>query len=128
MFRTQAARDDTSICRKAGARNPPLNRLRPQIEQLKDRWVPAMITVTATGDTIAADGKVMLREAITSINNGANVNTDVVAVGRCWHQRHDQLRCSCGTGVPMINITGSLLPSLNPNWDQRRDDADDEHR
>src|SRR6266568_8102055 len=41
----------------------------------------ATITVTGTGDAIAVDGAVTLREAITSINNGANVNADVVAVG-----------------------------------------------
>src|SRR5438094_4846113 len=41
----------------------------------------ATITVTGVGDTTAVDGSVTLREAITSINNGANVNADVVAVG-----------------------------------------------
>jgi len=41
----------------------------------------ATITVTGTGDTIAVDGLVTLREAITSANNNANVNADVVAVG-----------------------------------------------
>lgn len=41
----------------------------------------ATITVTGTGDTVAVDGAVTLREAITSINNGSNVNADVVAVG-----------------------------------------------
>ena len=41
----------------------------------------ATVTVTGTGDTIAVDGVVTLREAITSINNGANLNADVVAVG-----------------------------------------------
>ena len=37
----------------------------------------ATITVTATGDTIAIDGLATLREAITSINNQADVNGDV---------------------------------------------------
>lgn len=41
----------------------------------------ATITVTSAGDTIAVDGFVTLREAITSINQGANVNADVVASG-----------------------------------------------
>ena len=43
--------------------------------------IAARITVTGTGDTIAVDGVVTLREAIASINGGANVNGDVVAVG-----------------------------------------------
>ena len=41
----------------------------------------ATITVTDTGDTIAVDNLVTLREAITSANNNADVNVDVVAVG-----------------------------------------------
>ncbi len=56
-------------------------KLRLRVERLEDRTVPATITVTSTGDTISPDGSVTLREAITSINNGANVNADVVAAG-----------------------------------------------
>ncbi len=41
----------------------------------------ATITVTGTGDTVAVDGIVTLREAIMSINAGASVNADVVPVG-----------------------------------------------
>src|SRR5205085_9686162 len=37
----------------------------------------ATITVTSTGDTIAIDALATLREAITSINNQADVNGDV---------------------------------------------------
>ena len=36
----------------------------------------AVITVTGSGDTIATDGLVTLREAITSINNQADINAD----------------------------------------------------
>lgn len=41
----------------------------------------ATITVTGTGDSIALDGSVTLREAIASINAAANVNADVAPVG-----------------------------------------------
>ena len=51
---------------------------RPLLEPLEDRRLLANITVTGTGDTIAVDGLVTLREAITSANNNANVNADVV--------------------------------------------------
>src|SRR5262245_38025014 len=54
---------------------------RPRLEYLEDRLAPAVITVTGTGDDIAVDGLVTLREAITSANNNANVNSDVVASG-----------------------------------------------
>jgi len=40
----------------------------------------ATVTVTSTGDTVAVDGGVTLREALQSVNAGANVNADVVAV------------------------------------------------
>ena len=52
-----------------------------KIEQLESRYTPAIITVTGTGDTIAVDGIVTLREAITSANLNVPVNSDVVAVG-----------------------------------------------
>lgn len=42
---------------------------------------PATVTVTGTGDTIAVDGSVTLREAIASFNAAANVNADVAPVG-----------------------------------------------
>ena len=45
------------------------------------RATAATITVTDAGDANAVDGKVTLREAITSIENGANLNADVVATG-----------------------------------------------
>jgi len=41
------------------------------LEPLEVRAVPAVITVTGTGDTIAADGFVTLREAITAANTNA---------------------------------------------------------
>jgi hypothetical protein len=41
----------------------------------------ATITVTTTSDDSAVDGTVSLREAIQSIDAGANINADVVAVG-----------------------------------------------
>lgn len=54
---------------------------KPLLEQCESRCMPAVITVTGTGDGVAADGLVTLREAVSSINGQANVNADVVAVG-----------------------------------------------
>src|SRR5687768_2392789 len=51
------------------------------VQNLEERLAPATLTVTGTGDTIAVDGAVTLREAITSANNNASVNDDVVADG-----------------------------------------------
>ncbi|MDA1232848.1 MAG: hypothetical protein O2856_18930, partial [Planctomycetota bacterium] len=50
-------------------------------EHLEQRLVLSAIVVTATGDSVAFDGFVTLREAIISINGGANVNADVMAGG-----------------------------------------------
>src|SRR5262245_54453154 len=55
--------------------------LRPRVVRLEDRIAPAIITVTTVADNTTVDGKVSLREALTSANNNANVNGDVVPVG-----------------------------------------------
>jgi hypothetical protein len=62
----------------------------------------ATITVTDTGDTIAVDGLVTLREAITSANNNADVNADVVAVG------------AYGTDTINFNIPGTGVHTIAP--------------
>jgi hypothetical protein len=70
----------------------------------------ATITVTGTGDTIAVDGVVTLREAITSINGGANINADVVAVGP--YGTNDTINFNIpGSGVRTIAPT-SPLPQI----------------
>jgi hypothetical protein len=66
----------------------------------------ATITVTSIGDTTAVDGSVTLREAITSINNGANVNADVVAVGA--YGTNDAIHFNIpGAGVQSIVLSAT---------------------
>ena len=62
----------------------------------------ATITVTSTGDTIAVDSLVTLREAITSANNNADVNADVVAIG------------AYGTDTINFNIAGIGFHTISP--------------
>lgn len=50
------------------------------VESLEQRLVLSAIVVTSTGDAIAADGFVTLREAITAINAGADIS-DVTSLG-----------------------------------------------
>jgi CSLREA domain-containing protein len=57
---------------------PIRNRYRPRLELLEDRLAPATITVTTTADEASIDSQVSLREAINSINTGADT-ADVVA-------------------------------------------------
>jgi len=70
----------------------------------------ATITVTSVGDAIAVDGVVTLREAITSISNGASVNADVVPVGA--YGTSDTINFAIpGSGVHTI-LPASALPQI----------------
>jgi len=69
----------------------------------------ATITVNDTGDSIAVDGKVTLREAITSIVNGSNVNADVSASGA--YGTGDTIHFAIGTGFQGI-VPASALPTI----------------
>jgi hypothetical protein len=64
----------------------------------------ATITVTGTGDTIAVDGVVTLREAITSTNNNASVNTDV----------SNQNPGAYGADTINFNISGTGVHTISP--------------
>src|SRR3954454_19959366 len=71
----------------------------------------ATVTVTGTGDTIAIDGSVTLREALTSINAGANANADVVAVGA--YGSVDTIAFSIpGAGPHTIAVGATALPFI----------------
>ncbi len=74
----------------------------------------ATITVTGTGDTVAVDGSVTLREAIASINGGANVNADVVAVGT--YGSVDTIAFNILGGGPQTIVVGAtaLPPIVKP--------------
>jgi hypothetical protein len=81
------------------------------VERLESRVTPAMIAVTGTGDTIAVDGVVTLREAITSVNGGADVNADVVASGA--YGTADTINFAIpGAGVQTINVLTTALPQI----------------
>ena len=71
----------------------------------------ATITVTGTGDTIAADGAVTLREAITSVNAAADVNADVAAHRTGAYGSADAIHFAIGTGAQTI-APSYPLPTL----------------
>lgn len=72
---------------------------------------PATITVTGTGDTIALDSSVTLREAIASFNAAANVNADVAPVGS--YGSGDTIAFSIpGAGPHTILVGATPLPTL----------------
>ncbi len=79
------------------------------IERLEDRETPAIITVTDTGDTVAVDGLVTLREAILSANGDADVNADVVGAGAYGA---DVIQFAIPGAAPFIISPTSALPSL----------------
>src|SRR5260370_34575969 len=90
-------------------RTPWRRSVRPNLELLEDRCVPATITVTSAGDDTAVDGTVSLREAILSINQGANFNKDVVAVGA--YGTNDTIDFAAGLSGQTITIN-SALPTI----------------
>jgi uncharacterized repeat protein (TIGR01451 family) len=81
---------------------------RPDVEALEERGLLATITVTGTGDTIANDGAVTLREAITAANTNADPSGDTTP----GDSGLDTIAFNIpGTGVRTIHLT-SALPTI----------------
>ena len=96
----------------------------------------ATVTVTSTADTVAVDGAVTLREALASINAGANTNADVVAAGSygtndtiafnipgCPTVCTITLGGALGTLSKPATIDGYTQPGASPNTLAVGDDA-----
>src|SRR5262245_31736785 len=83
--------------------------VRPAIEALEDRSVPAVITVTDVGDTIAPDGVVTLREAITAANTNAP-SGDAPA----GDPGLDTIKFNIGGVVQTIHLTNELPEVTEP--------------
>ena len=93
-----------------GRRRRPLPFTRPQVEVLDARVLLATIVVTGTGDTIANDGIVTLREAITAANSNA-ASGDATA----GDPGPDTIDFSIpGTGVETITLTSDLPTITDP--------------
>ena len=89
----------------------------------------ATLTVTSAGDTVAVDGAVSLREAIASINAGANANADMLAsgvygvddaihfdiAGGCATACRITLASSLGTLAKPVTIDGYTQPGSSVN-------------
>src|SRR5689334_8674283 len=84
---------------------------RPQLEVLEDRLAPATITVTVAGDTLV-NGQVTLREAIQSINQGADLNGDVTANRVGAYGTNDAINFNIGNAAQQINLKTASLPAL----------------
>src|SRR3954452_23734634 len=81
---------------------------RPNVEALERRSLLATITVTGTGDTIAKDGVVTLREAITAANTNADPSGDTTP----GDPGPDTITFTIpGAGVRTISLT-SALPTI----------------
>jgi CSLREA domain-containing protein len=87
-----------------------------RFDHLEDRTVPATITVTGVGDSIGVDGVVTLREAIQSINAGANLNADVVADtngGAEPYGTMDKIIFSSLFDMPQIIVLNAALAQID---------------
>jgi hypothetical protein len=91
---------------RACKQQPRLRRSNLSLHMLEERAVPATIIVTTNSDTVAVDGKVSLREAIQSFNNGANFNADVVATGT--YGVDDKIQFAVGVSSITL-VSGQLL-------------------
>lgn len=97
---------------RSSRKTQPIRKFQPGFELLEDRLVPATITVTSVGDTIAVNGAVTLREALASINAGSNINADVAASGA--YGSNDKINFAiAGTGVHTIKPTAALPAITN---------------
>src|SRR5262245_51381426 len=84
---------------------------RPSIEALEERSLLATITVTGTGDTIAKDGVVTLREAITAANTNADPSGDTTP----GDPGPDTIAFHIpGAGVRTIDLTSTLPDITEP--------------
>src|SRR3954451_22563372 len=98
------------MAHRAGARGRRHLR-RPNVEALEQRSLLATITVTGTGDTIAKDGVVTLREAITAANTNADPSGDTTP----GDPGLDTIAFNIpGTGVRTINLTSTLPTITDP--------------
>lgn len=105
-LRTQAG----NVSRSSLRRRPLQFSRSVELERLEERLVLSAIMVTSTGDAIAVDGFVTLREAMESVNGGANINGDVVGIGAYGTNDTISFNIS-GSGVQSIS-PGSALPTL----------------
>ena len=67
--------------KKPAARTPYLKRAKLSLEQLEEREVPAVITVTSLADNTTADGQVTLREAIQAAETDASIDGSAAGSG-----------------------------------------------
>src|SRR5262249_37775817 len=83
----------------------------PYVEALEERSLLATITVTGTGDTIANDGVVTLREAITAANTNADPSGDTTP----GDPGLDTIAFNIpGAGVRTISLTSALPTITDP--------------
>jgi predicted outer membrane repeat protein len=93
--------------RPVGARTTPRRRRRLSLEQLETRCTPATILVTNAGDATSTGDGVSLREAILSIDQGSNFDSDVVATG--MYGTDDTIEFAAGLSGQTITLGGSEL-------------------
>ena len=104
-------------------------------ELLEERILLSAIVVTGTGDSVAVDGFITLREAMTSVNSGVSINADVTSVGA--YGVNDTINFNIGglgvqtisplsplpTIVKTVAINGYSQPGSSANTSANSDNA-----
>jgi hypothetical protein len=92
---------------------------------LQQESAGAVLTVTTADDAVATNGFASLREAIVSINDGADVNADVTAVRTGSYGSDDEIHFAIGSGaqilspavaLPMLRRTMTIDGSTQPGF------------
>src|SRR5262245_17846966 len=111
MFRTWLRRFSLSdlLRNPQGRKQPPRRGTRLLLELLEERDVPTVITVTSTGDNVAMDGTVTLREALQAATTNMAVNE--APAGQPGSTAVDQIQFNIpGAGPFSITLTSALSP------------------
>src|SRR5262245_19522431 len=88
-------------------------RARPTLERAEARLAPAAITVTnLLDDTLTGNG-VSLREAVLSVNAGADLNADVAATG--VYGSGDTITFGGAAGAGTIRVATAGDPTAGPS-------------
>jgi predicted outer membrane repeat protein len=89
---------------------------RPTLEQLEDRWAPAVLSVTSLADTTSAGSALTLREAIMVVDGtlGRSLTASEQASVSGTLGVNDTIQFSLPSGPQTITLTGGALSITRP--------------
>jgi CSLREA domain-containing protein len=91
-------------------------RFRPALEELENRWAPAVLTVNTVADNTTADSALSLREAISVVDGtlGRSLTSAEKALVTGTLGTNDTIQFSLPTGPQTITLIGGALSITKP--------------